>query len=90
MLTRRSALGASIATLAAPAVVKAASARVLKFIPQSDLAVIDPIWSTAYNARNHGYMVFDTLFGMDAHPCSPGIVSPPSSAGPRGTASAAC
>ncbi|MEA2737710.1 MAG: hypothetical protein QOH05_1017, partial [Acetobacteraceae bacterium] len=28
-------------------------------IQQSDLSVIDPIWSTAYNALNHGYMVYD-------------------------------
>lgn len=66
MPNRRQFLGGSVATLALPSIVKAASARVLKFIPQSDLSVIDPIWSTAYTARNHGYMVFDTLFGMDA------------------------
>lgn len=63
MLTRRQALASA---LALPSVVRAETSRVLKFIPQSDLAVIDPIWSTAYNSRNHGYMVFDTLFGMDA------------------------
>jgi peptide/nickel transport system substrate-binding protein len=66
MPTRRRFIKAALATLAMPAIAKAASDRVLKFIPQADLAVIDPIWSTAYNARNHGYMVFDTLFGMDA------------------------
>ena len=37
---------------------------VLKFIPQSDLAILDPIWTTAYVTRNHGYMVFDTLYGQ--------------------------
>ena len=37
----------------------------LKFVPQADLAVLDPIWTTAYETRNHGYMVFDTLFGKD-------------------------
>jgi peptide/nickel transport system substrate-binding protein len=68
--SRRQILGGSFAALALPSIVKAASTRVLKFIPQSDLAVIDPIWSTAYNARNHGYMVFDTLFGMDANSAS--------------------
>jgi peptide/nickel transport system substrate-binding protein len=63
MPTRRQVLAAA---LAMPAIARAQSGRVLKFIPQSDLAVIDPIWSTAYNSRNHGYMVFDTLFGMDS------------------------
>ncbi|HBK05597.1 MAG TPA: ABC transporter substrate-binding protein [Acetobacteraceae bacterium] len=66
MPTRRHFLGASAAALALPSVAKAAADRVLTFIPQSDLSVIDPIWSTAYIARNHGYLVFDTLFGMDA------------------------
>ena len=27
--------------------------------------MLDPIWTTAYVTRNHGYMIFDTLFGMD-------------------------
>src|ERR1700759_1298584 len=65
MPTRRHVLAAPLAALALPSIVKAEPARVLKFIPQSDLTVIDPIWSTAYNSRNHGYMVFDTLYGMD-------------------------
>jgi peptide/nickel transport system substrate-binding protein len=39
---------------------------VLRFIPQADLRVLDPIWTSAYITRNHGYMVFDTLFGVDA------------------------
>jgi ABC-type transport system substrate-binding protein len=29
------------------------------------LAVLDPIWTTAYMSRNHGYMIYDTLFGTD-------------------------
>jgi peptide/nickel transport system substrate-binding protein len=39
--------------------------RTLRFIAQSDLRVLDPIWTTAYVTRNHGYMVFDTLFALD-------------------------
>ena len=31
-----------------------------------DLAFVDPIYSTAQVSRNHGFMVFDTLYGMDA------------------------
>jgi peptide/nickel transport system substrate-binding protein len=38
----------------------------LKFIPQADLTVLDPIWTTAYIVRNHGYMVYDVLFALDA------------------------
>jgi peptide/nickel transport system substrate-binding protein len=36
---------------------------VLKFIPQADLAVLDPIWTTAFVTRNHSYLVFDMLYG---------------------------
>ena len=38
----------------------------LKFIPHADLRVLDPIWTTAYITRNHGYMVYDVLFALDA------------------------
>ena len=54
------------AALALPSRARAQGSRVLKFIPQSDVTVIDPIWTTAYNTRNHAFMVFDTLFGMDS------------------------
>src|SRR5258708_29954187 len=39
--------------------------RILKFIPQADLAILDPLATTAYVTRNHALMVFDTLFGVD-------------------------
>ena len=37
----------------------------LRVVPHSNLAVLDPIWTTAYMSRNHGYMIYDTLFGTD-------------------------
>ncbi|MGQ0751450.1 MAG: ABC transporter substrate-binding protein [Betaproteobacteria bacterium] len=40
--------------------------KVLKFIPQADLRILDPISTTAYITRNHGYMIYDTLFAIDA------------------------
>ncbi len=49
----------------APRIARAAGSKVLRFIPQADLAVLDPVWTTAYVTRNHGMMVFDTLFGQD-------------------------
>jgi len=39
----------------------------LKVIPQASLRVLDPIWTTAYLTRNHGYLVYDTLFALDAN-----------------------
>ena len=59
------ATAAGAAALAMPRVSAAQGARVLKFIPQSDPTVLDPIWTTAYVTRNHGFLVFDTLFGID-------------------------
>lgn len=38
---------------------------VLKVIPHADLKNLDPIWTTAYITRNHGYLVFDVLFALD-------------------------
>src|SRR5579863_5686247 len=37
----------------------------LRFVPHAGLRVLDPIWTTAYISRNHGYMIYDTLFAMD-------------------------
>jgi peptide/nickel transport system substrate-binding protein len=51
------------AVLAAPAVW--AQGTVLRVVPHSNLAILDPIWTTAYMSRNHGYMIYDTLFGTD-------------------------
>src|SRR5512135_2511447 len=55
------------ATLAALGVAAGAPAaeKVLKVVPHSNLAILDPIWTTAYMSRNHGYMIYDTLFGTD-------------------------
>ena len=49
-------------TATAPA---SAQQTVLRVVPHSNLAVLDPIWTTAYMSRNHGYMIYDTLFGTD-------------------------
>jgi len=38
---------------------------VLRVIPHGDLKNLDPIWTTAYISRNHGYLIYDTLFAMD-------------------------
>jgi len=58
------AAGAAVSAVAKPAL--AQRAKVLKFIPESDVAIIDPVWTTATVTRNHGYLVFDTLYGQNA------------------------
>ena len=45
---------------------EAQAQKTLKFIAQADLRILDPIATTAYITRNHGYMVYDTLFAMDS------------------------
>ena len=61
----------SFATLVAAASVAGllgaapAEAQTLKVVMHSDVKILDPIWTTAYIQRNHGYMVWDTLFAMD-------------------------
>jgi peptide/nickel transport system substrate-binding protein len=42
-----------------------ANAQTLKVVMHSDVKILDPIWTTAYIQRNHGYMIWDTLFAMD-------------------------
>jgi peptide/nickel transport system substrate-binding protein len=39
----------------------------LRAVMHSDLKILDPIWTTAYIVRNHGYMIYDTLFATDAN-----------------------
>ena len=67
-LNRRSLLAGAAGLgmpLAMPRLAAAQGSRVLKFIPQIDLAFLDPHWTTAYVTRGHGHMVFDTLYGQD-------------------------
>jgi peptide/nickel transport system substrate-binding protein len=42
-----------------------AQTKTIRAVMHSDLKVLDPIWTTANIVRNHGYMVWDTLFAMD-------------------------
>jgi peptide/nickel transport system substrate-binding protein len=52
--------------LAAPAIAQPAKGATLRLIPQSNLTVLDPIWTTATVTSNHGYHVFDTLYAVDS------------------------
>src|SRR5215475_2542199 len=61
----RRLLLASVAGLAAIAAASLAEAQTLKVVMHSDVKALDPIWSGAYITRNHGYMIYDTLFAID-------------------------
>jgi peptide/nickel transport system substrate-binding protein len=63
--TRRRLLLAS-AALACPAVARADTDRTLRFVPDADVTILDPLTTTAYVTRDHGHMCWDTLYGLDA------------------------
>jgi len=62
---RRRSFLAGAAALAAPANARAQAARPLRFVPHANLSVLDPVASTAYVTRNHGMLVWDTLYALD-------------------------
>ncbi|MBP0496152.1 ABC transporter substrate-binding protein [Pararoseomonas indoligenes] len=68
-MKRREVLALSAAAVAAPSVVRAqgtpGARSVLRFVPQTDLALLDPVFNTALVTRNHGMMVYDQLYGLD-------------------------
>ena len=63
MIGRRAALAGA---LALPSVARSQGRGLLRMVPQANLTSLDPIWSTANITRNHGYMVYDTLYGLTA------------------------
>jgi peptide/nickel transport system substrate-binding protein len=60
------------ATMVAGSLGEAQAQGTIKAVMHSDLKIVDPIWTTAYITRNHGYMVYDTLFAMDDE----GVIKP--------------
>jgi peptide/nickel transport system substrate-binding protein len=53
--------------LATPAISQRAAARAVRLVPHADVANFDPVWTTAYIARNAGVLVWDMLYGVDAN-----------------------
>ena len=39
--------------------------KTLKFVQNGNLTILDPIWTTDSFTRDHGYMIYDTLFSTD-------------------------
>jgi peptide/nickel transport system substrate-binding protein len=69
-LSRRQWLGgvaatATAAALGAPSVHAQKRSPTVRFVAEADLKILDPVWTTGYITRNHGYLVYDTLFGTD-------------------------
>ena len=68
---RRRVLLKSAATFAAmrgampaPAIAQPAKTATLRFVPQANLTLLDPVFTTATVTSNHGYYVFDTLYSV--------------------------
>lgn len=57
------AVGAT--ALAAPLLGNAQAVKPLRFAPVADLAALDPVWTSARPTRNHAFLVFDMLYGLD-------------------------
>lgn len=64
-MQRRQLLAGAAALAAAPAVAQNTRATTLRFVPQANLSVLDPVFTTATVTGNHGFYVFDTLYGVD-------------------------
>jgi peptide/nickel transport system substrate-binding protein len=67
-MKRRSLLKSSAAGLAgltAPRIASAQALSTLKFKPNADLTILDPIWTTAYSVRYLGLLSYDMLYGVD-------------------------
>ena len=66
-LDRRTLLkGTAASLLATPALAQPAKTATLRFVPQANLTLLDPIFTTATVTGNHGYYVFDTLYSCAA------------------------
>jgi peptide/nickel transport system substrate-binding protein len=59
--------GASIAALVAARIGRAEKANKLVFVPTENLGVLDPVVTQIRSTRNHAYLVFDTLYGIDTN-----------------------
>jgi peptide/nickel transport system substrate-binding protein len=61
------AAGVSVAAVPLPRIGRAERTDKLVFVPTSDLAVLDPVVPANRPTRNHAYLVFDTLYGIDTN-----------------------
>ena len=59
-------VAAAASTLASPHIARGADLKVLRFVPQANLANLDPIWTTLYVVRNASVLFWDTLYGVDS------------------------
>jgi peptide/nickel transport system substrate-binding protein len=61
----RTAAGVLTMTAALAGAGGAMAQSTLKVVPQGDLKVLDPVWTTGTITQNHAGMIYDQLFGLD-------------------------
>ena len=66
-LLKRVLPGVLLAAAAALPTMALAKTKTITAVMHSDLRVIDPLLTTAYITRDHGYMVYDTLLATDSN-----------------------
>ena len=62
---RHLAVALAAVAISGASALPAAAQKTLRAVMHSDIKILDPIWTTAYITRNHGYMIYDTLFASD-------------------------
>ena len=65
---RRRDLLASIGTamLPIPAIAQSSRAKTLRFVPESNLVILDPMLTISTSTQDHGVCIYDTLYGVDS------------------------
>ena len=56
---------AAAASIAKPAIVQAQANRVIKFVPEADIVIFDPVVTPSAQTREHAWLIYDTLYGVD-------------------------
>jgi peptide/nickel transport system substrate-binding protein len=65
---RRRQFMTALGVLAAPSIARAQGAGnpdLIRFVPAADIPALDPVWTSASQTRDHAFLVYDTLYGLD-------------------------
>ena len=65
-VSRLSALGLALGAALGLGLPAQAADKVLRAVPQLEVRILDPFVNTNYGTRNHGHLIYETLFALDA------------------------
>lgn len=66
MQRRQLLSGVAAALLPLPAIAQPSRASTLRFVPESNLVVLDPILNVGTSTQDHAATIYDTLYGVDS------------------------